>query len=107
MGTCEILFMNLRMITDFGGDKTGDICYSAFRKNSEPCECCTNDQLVDKHGNPAVVRIWNDKNPVTGRYYINYDRAIEWTDGRLVRRQIATDITDLKKWRPSSSRPRK
>jgi signal transduction histidine kinase/ActR/RegA family two-component response regulator len=85
------------MITDFGGDKTGDICYHAFRKNSEPCECCTNDQLVDKHGNPAGVCIWDDKNPVTGRDYINYDRAIEWTDGRLVRMQIATDITDLKK----------
>ena len=95
--TCEILFMNKRMINDFGGDKTGDICYSAFRNNSEPCECCTNNQLVDNDGNPAGVRIWDDKNPVTGRYYINYDRAIEWTDGRLVRMQIATDITDLKK----------
>ncbi len=97
MDTCEILFMNKRMITDFGGDKTGDICYSAFRDNSEPCECCTNNQLVNKDGKPAGVRIWDDKNPVTGRYYINYDRAIEWTDGRLVRMQIATDITELKK----------
>jgi PAS domain S-box-containing protein len=97
MDTFEILFMNKKMITDFGGDKTGDFCYHAFRKNSGPCECCTNDQLVDKHKNPAGVRIWDDKNPVTGRDYINYDRAIEWTDGRLVRMQIATDITDLKK----------
>lgn len=97
MDTCEILFMNKRMINDFGGDKTGDICYSAFRNNSEPCECCTNDQLIDKDGNPAGVHIWEGKNPVTGKYYINYDRAIEWTDGRLVRIQIAADITDLKK----------
>jgi len=97
MDTCEILFMNKRMTNDFGGDKTGDICYSAFRNNSEPCECCTNDQLIDKDGNPAGVHIWEGKNPVTGKYYINYDRAIEWTDGRLVRIQIAADITDLKK----------
>jgi len=97
MDTCEILFMNKRMINDFGGDKTGDICYSAFRNNSEPCECCTNDQLIDKDGNPAGVHIWEGKNPVTGKYYINYDRAIEWTDARLVRMQIAADITDLKK----------
>jgi signal transduction histidine kinase/CheY-like chemotaxis protein/CHASE3 domain sensor protein len=97
MDTCEILFMNKRMITDFGGDKTGDICYSAFREKSEPCEFCTKNQLVSKHGNPAGVRVWHDKNPVTGRYYINYDRAIEWTDGRVVQLQIATDITDLKK----------
>jgi PAS domain S-box-containing protein len=97
LDTCEILFMNKKMITDFGGDRTGEICYRAFRKKSEPCEFCTNDQLVNKLGNPAGVRIWNDKNPITRRHYINYDRAIEWTDGRLVRMQVATDITDLKK----------
>ena len=97
MDTYEILFMNKKMITDFGGNKTGEICYSAFRKNSEPCECCTNDQLIDKGGNPAGVCIWHDKNPVTGKYYINHDRAIQWTDGRLGRIQIATDITELKR----------
>ncbi len=97
MDTYEILFMNKKMITDFGGNKTGDLCYSAFRKNSQPCDCCTNDQLIDKDGNPAGVCIWHDKNPVTGRYYINHDRAIQWTDGRLSRIQIATDITELKR----------
>lgn len=97
MDTGKILFMNKRMITDFGGDKTGDICYRAFWKNTGPCDYCTNDQLVDKHGNPTGVSIWHDKNPVTGKYCINYDRAIEWTDGRMARMQIATDITDLKK----------
>jgi PAS domain S-box-containing protein len=96
MDTYEILFMNQKMITDFGGNKTGDLCYSAFRKNSEPCACCTNDQLIDKDGNPAGVCVWHDHNPVTGSYYINHDRAIAWTDGRLVRMQIATDITELK-----------
>jgi PAS domain S-box-containing protein len=97
MDTYEILFMNQKMITDFGGNKTGDLCYSAFRKISKPCDCCTNDQLVDKDGNPAGVCIWHDNNPVSGRYFINYDRAIQWTDGRLVRMQIATDVTDLKR----------
>ena len=32
----------------------------------------------------------------TGRWYLNYDRAIKWVDGRLVRLQIATDITRIK-----------
>ena len=95
--THEILFMNQKMVTVFGGNKTGGVCYSAFRNNSAPCECCTNDQLIDKDGNPGSVCIWHDKNPVTGRYFINHDRAIEWTDGRLVRMQIATDITELKR----------
>jgi hypothetical protein len=34
---------------------------------------------------------------ITGKWYINHDRAIEWTDGRLAKLQIATDITELKK----------
>jgi two-component system, NtrC family, sensor kinase len=97
MDTYEILFMNQRMAKEFGGNKTGDLCYTTFRKNSEPCDLCTNDQLIDNNRNPAGVCIWHDKNPVTGRYCINHDRAIEWTDGRLVRMQSSTDITDLKK----------
>jgi len=97
MDTHEILFMNKKMITDFGGDKTGERCFSAFRKRSEPCEYCANDRLVDKEGNPAGVCTWHDQNPITNRFYINHDRAVEWTDSRLVRLQIATDITDLKK----------
>jgi PAS domain S-box-containing protein len=97
MDTYEILFMNKKMITDFSGDKTGEICFSAFRKKLEPCEFCTNDQLLDKNGNPAGVCTWHDQNPITGKFYINHDRAIEWVDSRMVRLQIATDITDLKK----------
>ncbi len=97
MDTYEILFMNQRMAKEFSGNKTGDLCYTTFRKNSEPCDCCTNDQLIDNNSNPAGVCIWHDKNPVTGKYYINHDRAIEWTDGRLVRMQSSTDITDLKR----------
>jgi PAS domain S-box-containing protein len=96
MDTHEILFMNKKMITDFGGDKTGEKCFKAFRNKSEPCGFCNNDRLLDADGKPAGVLIWNDQNNITGKYYINHDRAIEWTDGSLVRMQIATDITDLK-----------
>ncbi len=97
MNTHEILFMNKQMITEFGGDKTGEKCFRAFRNQSGPCGYCNNDRLVDADGRPAGVLTWHDQNLITGKYYINHDRAIEWTDGRLVRMQIATDITELKK----------
>jgi len=97
METHEILFMNKHMIEAFGRDMTGELCWDAFRKESEPCRHCTNDQLIDDNGKPAGVCVWHGKNPITGKWYINYDRAIEWTDERLVRLQIATDITDLKR----------
>ena len=90
----EILFMNKYMIESFGQDMTGEACWKAFRKESGPCLNCNNDKLIDNNV-PTGVIIWNDKNPRTGKWYINHDRAIKWTDGRLVRLQIATDVTDL------------
>lgn len=71
MKTYEILFMNKKMITDFGGDKTGGICFKEFRNNTEVCHVCTNKRLIDETGRPAGVCTWHDQNPVTGRYYIN------------------------------------
>jgi signal transduction histidine kinase len=52
--------------------------------------------VLDEKGHPKGVYIWGDQNPITGRYYINYDRAIKWVDGRLVRIRVATDVTKLK-----------
>lgn len=97
METHEILFMNQHMIETFGRDMTGEICYRVFRGENGPCDHCTNDRLLDENGKPADVHVWQGRNPVTDRWYINYDRAIEWIDGRVVRLQIATDITDFKK----------
>jgi PAS domain S-box-containing protein len=96
MDTYEILFMSKHMIDAFGADLTGRACYEAFRRESGPCGHCNNDQLLDADGNPAGVCVWETRNPITGRWYINYDRAIRWVDGRMVRLQIATDISKLK-----------
>ncbi len=96
METYEILFMNQYMKDTFGADYKGQICWEVFRGEKAPCAHCTNDKLLDTEGNPKGVCVWEDKNPLTGRWYINYDRAIKWIDGRLVRLQVATDITELK-----------
>jgi two-component system cell cycle sensor histidine kinase/response regulator CckA len=97
INTHEILFMNRHMIETFGGDLTGKICWEVFRREPSPCPNCTTEQLLGDNGQPTGVVVWQGKNPVTGRWYINYDRAIEWIDGRMVRLQIATDITEYKK----------
>jgi two-component system cell cycle sensor histidine kinase/response regulator CckA len=96
MDTHEILFMNKKMVEVFGRNRVGERCWKRFRGESGPCPECTNSQLIDEDQKPTGVCIWQGKNPVNGKWYINHDRAIEWTDGRLVRLQIATDITDLK-----------
>ncbi len=96
METYEILFMNKHMIESFGRNMTGEICWDGFRGEAGPCSHCTNDRLIDAKGEPTGVYVWQDKNPITNKWYINYDRAIKWIDDRLVRLQIASDITELK-----------
>ena len=93
MQTYEILFMNRAMQKNFGRDMTGHICYAAFRKEDTPCDHCTNDKLLDTDGKPGPIEIWECTNPISKISYINYDRAIEWIDGRIVRLQIATDVS--------------
>ncbi|OGP73222.1 MAG: hypothetical protein A2V86_13375 [Deltaproteobacteria bacterium RBG_16_49_23] len=97
METYEILFMNKHIRESFGDDLIGKICWQAFRGSSGPCPHCTNPLLLDSDGNPARVHVWEGSNPITERYYLNYDRAIRWIDGRYVRLQIATDITERKR----------
>jgi signal transduction histidine kinase len=84
------------MRESFGEDLVGKTCYQVFRNESTPCSHCTNDKLLDPDGNPAGVCVWEGKNPITGKWYINYDRAVKWVDGRFVRIQIATDISRIK-----------
>ena len=96
MNTYEILFMNKHMKEEFGRDMTGEICWKSFREDDGPCLHCNNDQLVDSQGKPCGKVTWQGKNPLTQRWYMNYDRAIYWIDNRVARLQIATDITRLK-----------
>ena len=94
MQTLEILFINKKMAEIYGNDLIGQPCWSAVRNQSEPCTSCTNDKLFDSNGQPNGVYVWEYQNPKTKRWYINYDRAIRWTDGRYVKLQVGTDVTD-------------
>lgn len=96
MENYEILFMNQNMIDSFGKDFTGKKCWQVFRGESESCAFCSNSKLIDENGKSTGLYTWHDENPVTKKWYINHDRAINWVDGRVVRLQVATDITELK-----------
>jgi PAS domain S-box-containing protein len=96
MKNYQILFINKHMKDHFGHDLVGKICWQVFRGESRPCAHCTNNKLLDPEGHPTGVIVWENKNPVTGSWYLNYDRAIKWVDGRLVRLQVASNITERK-----------
>jgi len=91
----EILLMNRHMRESYGGNFTGDKCWEVFQNRNTPCAPCVSDSIVDSAGKAAGLQVWEGDSPVTGRRYLNFDRAIRWIDGRLVRLQIAMDITEL------------
>ena len=94
--TFEILFINKKMAEVFGENLIGSTCWKTVRNKSERCSDCPNDKLFDSNGQPKGVYAWEYENPKTKKWYINYDRAIRWTDGRWVKLQVATDVTDRK-----------
>ncbi len=96
MDTHEILFINKHGRGDFG-DVAGRKCWSVLQTGqTEPCNFCTNDRLLDRDGNATGVYTWEYFNEKTGKWYQCFDRAIEWVDGRMVRLESAFDITGHK-----------
>jgi PAS domain S-box-containing protein len=98
MDSYEILFMNDHMKKESGEDFTGRTCWLYLHGDQTgPCEFCTNDRLVDGDGNPSAPYIWEFYNQKMNKWYECHDQAIPWTDGRLVRMEIAIDITEQKR----------
>ncbi|MBS1126655.1 MAG: two-component hybrid sensor and response regulator histidine kinase, partial [Nitrospirae bacterium] len=94
--TYEVLFIN-----EYGkkifGEAAGKICWQSLQTGkSGPCGFCTNKYLLDSDGKPGEIYTWDYQNTVTGHWYHIRDRAIQWVDGRIVRLEIATDISERK-----------
>ncbi|OKY75373.1 MAG: hypothetical protein BM485_08895 [Desulfobulbaceae bacterium DB1] len=95
MRTYELLFVN-KYGKDIFGDVTGRICWQSLQTGQKgPCFFCTNDKLVDADGEPQLYR-WEFQNTVNGHWYDIRDRGMGWIDGRLVRMEIALDVTRRK-----------
>jgi diguanylate cyclase (GGDEF)-like protein/PAS domain S-box-containing protein len=94
--THEILYVN-KYTSDLFGDIVGKKCWSALQSNqSGQCDFCSNDKLLTPNGDPAGLYHWEFQNTITKRWYDIRDKAIRWSDGRVVRLEIATDITERK-----------
>ncbi len=97
MKTHELLFLNRYGRDLLGEDLIGEKCYKVLQKGqTAPCPFCTNHLLVDEDDVPKKPYVWEFRNTVTGNWYQCQDQAISWPDGRIVRLEIATDITDRK-----------
>ncbi len=94
--TYELLFMN-KAGRDIWGEFAGKTCWQTLQTDQPgPCAFCTNDRLLDDAGKPTGVYVWEFQNTVNKEWYECRDQAIEWTNGRYVRMEVATNITPRK-----------
>ncbi|GFO67235.1 hypothetical protein GMLC_08140 [Geomonas limicola] len=96
--THEILFIN-RYGRDIFGDISGKTCWQELQAGQAgPCPFCTNKKLVRPDGTAGEQVVWEFRNTMNNRWFECRDQAIPWSDGRLVRLEIATDITERKRF---------
>lgn len=94
--TYEVLYINKHGY-ELWGNVIGKTCWKVLQKNQTgPCKFCTNDRLLNDEGSPNGVIQTEIQNTINGRWYDCRDTALQWSDGRIVRLQIATDITRQK-----------
>ncbi len=97
MQTYELLFMN-KMAQETSGGSLGGKCWATLQADQTgPCTFCTNDRLLDEDGNPKPPYVWEFQNTLNKEWYECRDQAVLWPDGRLVRMEIATNITERKR----------
>ena len=89
--THEILYANDATRKRYRAS-AGRKCHEALQGQDEPCSYCTNEHILG--GNIGQTYTWEHQNESTSRWYRCIDRAIRWPDGRMVRFEIAIDITD-------------
>lgn len=104
--THELLYLNASGERTFGKGWQGRPCYAVLQQGrSVPCDFCSNHRLV-VGGALQPPYEWEMQNTVDRRWYQCTDRAIRWPDGRLVRLEIAIDISQRREMEEALSAER-
>jgi PAS domain S-box-containing protein len=97
MDTCEILLIN-KYIKEHFGDITGTKCWESIQIGQNgPCPFCEYRNLCAQGQLLTGAHVWQVHNVRNGEWYECHDEGIEWVDGRTVRIQVATNISERKK----------
>jgi PAS domain S-box-containing protein len=89
--TYELLYAN-DVLRERFGDVAGQKCHELLQGLDSPCPFCTNKYLF---GDSAVeTYVWEWQSELDGRWYRCVDRPVRWPGGRMVRCEMAIDITD-------------
>ena len=92
--TFELLHVNEAFKKNWGEAVLGEKCYRVLQGRDAPCPFCTNEKIFGEYLGKSYV--WEFQNEITKKWYRCSDKAIEWTDGRTVRFELASDITEMK-----------
>jgi signal transduction histidine kinase len=92
--TYEVAYANQALRSRFG-EVVGQTCYEVFQGLDSPCPFCTNELIFV--GPSGKTHIWEWQNRLDKRWYRCIDRPIHWPDGRMMRYEMAIDITDQKR----------
>ena len=92
--THELLYVNEAIKKYLHGSIKGK-CYEVLQNEKGPCSFCTNDIIFsEKTGMPYI---WEHYNQASKKWFRCIDKAIQWPDGRMVRYEMAIDITERKR----------
>lgn len=105
VSTDEILYANRAFKNLYGFDAVGRNCWQV----AQACSAQRDGFGADPRGLgleqlPREIFDGEVRNTLSGRWYNLRDRAIRWVDGRVVRMEIATDITERKRMEEAALR---
>jgi PAS domain S-box-containing protein len=91
----EILFANKAFKNIYGYDAVGRNCWQVTSAcHPDPARFIAAARMLAPHQTPLELHDTELQNSLNGRWYQLRERAIQWVDGRVVRMEVATDITD-------------
>ncbi len=91
--TFEVLFTNKKFKSIWGEQDLDDgiKCFRLLHGMDVPCPFCTNEIIFNNK--TGEVYNWEYRNSINKRWYRCYDSAVEWRNGKMVRMELAIDIT--------------
>jgi PAS domain S-box-containing protein len=93
--TDQVLFANKAFKNIYGYDTVGRNCWQVTSVcHPDPARFMAEARLLAPHQTPRELHDTELQNSLNGHWYQLRERAIQWVDGRVVRMEIATDITD-------------
>lgn len=92
--TYELIYTNQAFNREFG-EHIGGKCYDVIKDGMSLCSHCPNENDINLK-NPEGYYSWEYFNKKFKKWYRCINKAIRWFDGRIVRYEMAIEITETK-----------